>query len=212
MEAEMKETKTVHLRKTVRPMRFLFLVPINNLDAVKQVVRINTALWGGYFNPITDIDQGNENILSLFKASHSDVIVNFADRHLSNLLLGLENYQVMNAVGFDGLLESEEGKYQFRYGCDMRPLMKYYWKEEGRFQSTITAEKNDSVYSYIEGDSDHWANYSLLEFGQYPIDHEYDYKNGYQKATNCTMIQISENNLSEIRANRLLSPLMFTLE
>lgn len=207
----MKETKTVHIRKAVRPMRFLFLVPKNKLDAVKQVVRINTALWGGYFNPITDIDQGNENILSLFKASHSDVIVNFADRHLSNSLLGLENYQVMNPEGFDGLLENEKGKYQFRYGCDMRPLMKYCWKEEGRFQIMSQTETKESAYFYIDGDDDHWDNYSLLELGQYPLDHVYDYKSGYQKATNCTMLQINASNISEVRHKNLLTPLIFTL-
>jgi hypothetical protein len=207
----MTDSETFHVRKTVRPMRFLFLVPRNDLNAVKQVIRINTALWGGFYNPITTIDQSNENILSLFKASHSDVIVNFSTQPILNSSLGLENYQVIQMEGFDGLLQNENGKYQFRYGCDMHPLMKFYWKEEGRFQIISQTETKESEYFYFDGDDDHWVNYSLLEFGQYPLDHVYDYKSGYQKATNCATLQINASNILEVRHKNLLTPLIFTL-
>lgn len=207
----MKENQTIHIRKTVRPMRFLFLVSPNDFDMVKQVIRINTALWGGYFNPIISVNQSIENILSLYKASHSDVIVNFTDEIISNLQLGLENYQVMKHEGLDGLLKGEKGKYQLRYGCDMRPLMRFFWKEEGRFQLTSINKSIKNPYFYFDGKNDHWNNYALLEFGQYPLDHEYDYKSGYQGATNCTMLQIDDDNVAELTHKELLTPLIFTL-
>jgi hypothetical protein len=81
----MTTSETFHVRKTVRPMRFLFLVPKDDLNTIRQAIRINTALWGGFYNPITIADQDNDNILSLFRASHSDVIVNFSNDPILHL-------------------------------------------------------------------------------------------------------------------------------
>ena len=207
----MTTSETFHVRKTVRPMRFLFLVPKDDLNTIRQVIRINTALWGGFYNPITTADQDNNNILSLFRASHSDVIVNFSNHPILHSALGLANYQVMQKEGFDGLLDKENGKYKFRYGCDMHPLMRFHWREEGRFQAITQTENKEDKYFYIDGNEDHWINYSLLEFGQYPADHIYNYKSNYQKATNCEMLQINDANISEVRHQILLTPLIFTL-
>jgi hypothetical protein len=111
----MTDNESFRLRKTIRPLRFLFLVPRDDFNAIKQVIRINTALWGGFYNPITTTEQSNDNILSLFRASHSDVIVNFSTKPILNSSLGLEDYQVIQKEGFDGLLQNENEKFQFSH-------------------------------------------------------------------------------------------------
>jgi hypothetical protein len=207
----MSNNEAIRVRKTIRPMRFLFLVPSEDLNVTKQVIRINTALWGGFYNPIIFVEQNKDDILSLFRASHSDAIVNFTSKPILNSSLGLENYQVIEKDGWDGLLQMENEKFQFRYGCDVRPLIRYHWREEGRFQTISKPESKQNKFFYIEGEDEHWANYSLLEFGQYPPDFLYDYKSNYQKVTNCTILQINASTLPETRHTIQLTPLVFTL-
>ena len=207
----MSSNEAIRVRKTIRPMRFLFLVPREDFSVTKEVIRINTALWGGFYNPIAFAEQSKDDISSLFRASHSDIIVNFTSQPILNSSLGLQDYQVIEKEGWDGLLQKENEKFQFRYGCDVRPLIRSHWREEGRFQAIPQSESKQTNFFYIEGEDEHWANYSLLEFGQYPPNFLYDYKSNYQKVTNCTILQVNASTLSEIRHTIQLTPLIFTL-
>jgi hypothetical protein len=46
---------TIRATARLRPLRIGFLVDPSDLPSILQVIRINTCLWGGLFNPIIPV-------------------------------------------------------------------------------------------------------------------------------------------------------------
>jgi hypothetical protein len=48
-------TQTITISQTLRPIRLAFLVRRDDVESVRQVIKINTMLWGGMLNPIIPV-------------------------------------------------------------------------------------------------------------------------------------------------------------
>jgi len=203
--------QTIRLTQQLRPMRFLFLVSQNNKGMVERTLRINCALWGGMFNPIVALEHGEQFIASVFEASHSDLVVNFTDQTLPSSILQRYSACLVKSEGYDGLTERNDGKCNFRLGCDIRPLLELYWEREGRIRSTIQGDKEKDDFLLVEGATPRWQDYALVQFGHYPEDFWMDYKNAYSTITSCKQLTVSDENISSICPPEAQTPLDFTL-
>jgi hypothetical protein len=211
-ENSMNEVKSVTLIQKLRPIKLLFLVSQNDRETVKKIITFNTTLWGGLFNPIVPIEQDEKSLMDIIEGSNSDFVVNVTSETF--LPRNIERSRLIYFEGYDGLIDKTKNDDSYlNYGCDIRPLLKDYWEKEGRFDSSTLSNKSAKARSafYVEGEDELWNNYALLEYGHYPEDHKYNYKDRFCQATNAENFKLNEDSLLGISKLEALSPLNFTL-
>ncbi len=201
------QMKIVHLRQTVRPTKFLFLVTSKDTAMIERVATMNTALWGGIFNPIVPVEYGNESVAKIFQSSHSDFLVNtigdldrgFLGKNFDRKLLQLEDW--------DGLVSKDSGQFVFRSGCDMLPLFRHYYREEGRHENL---SKRSHRLVLLTGEDPNWRRYALFQSGLFPQSFKYDYEKAYIDSTLAERIVLNELVIPAIQFYHLWTPLSFT--
>jgi hypothetical protein len=68
---------TVRVDLVYRPLRVCWVIAPGDVDAFRNVVRLNFTLWGGRFSPIVIVD-GTEQPDQLVEAFRADIILGYA--------------------------------------------------------------------------------------------------------------------------------------
>jgi hypothetical protein len=70
--------ETVRVNICYRPLRICWAIADGDFGALRRAVRLNSAMWGGRFNPIAVVDRQDEaqRIVEVFRA---DVIIPLGD-------------------------------------------------------------------------------------------------------------------------------------
>lgn len=62
--------KPVTIQLGYRPLKIGFLVMENDIEGLKKVATLNTAIYGGFYNPIISVSQDNvesvHELISIF--------------------------------------------------------------------------------------------------------------------------------------------------
>ena len=77
--------ESIHVRQRLRPSRYAFIANEGDVAAALQAASLNTALWGGIYNPIvplTPVESRN----GLLKAFDPDLLVNLTGADLTGEL------------------------------------------------------------------------------------------------------------------------------
>jgi hypothetical protein len=86
--------ESIHVRQTVRPIRLAFLVGTGDFDSFLQAISLNTAIWGGMYNPIVGLlpDDQREGLLKSFDPDYLVHISGQIDPALQERLRSVEIY------------------------------------------------------------------------------------------------------------------------
>ncbi|MBN2390360.1 MAG: hypothetical protein JXR84_06540 [Anaerolineae bacterium] len=198
-----------HLTQKVRPLRLLLWITEENEDQALFASQLNCALWGGMLNPIVSLEQGEEYLDSVFKASRADFGINLSGKPWPAQITSRYRDRLKPLERFDGLIEQGVEGYCFHLGCDMVPVFSDFWEQYGRFRAL--SKTDDASFLYIEGVSDDWHKYVCFTTGTYPANFKYNYTAGYIKTTRCKRVLLNEETLSSVSLLRSNTPLQFTL-
>ncbi len=187
-------TASLHLH--YRPLRIGFLVRHGNMEDVVDAARLNTALWGGVFNPIVPVGAEPDCCDDLVRLFHVDVLHPVAG--VSRLEEAFAAYPWLawpRALGEPHLVSGENDDEQLT-ALDVLPIMLHYWEHE--FLHVAAA----SQYARPCWDaSDPLAALLCVEFGGYP-DVGPDYVEAFGKAMRAERIDIGNAPVPETLADR----------
>jgi hypothetical protein len=150
--------ESIHVRQTVRPIRFAFLVERGDFDSLLQAVSLNTAIWGGMYNPIVGLlpDDQREGLLKSFDPDYLVHISGQIDPALQ------ERFQ-FSIVERDALVATDhqsEMRY-LRLGVHIGPLLQKIHREETRFL------QRPSRAVIVETDEPAWSRLVPVVYGSF---------------------------------------------
>lgn len=135
-------TGTLYLK--LRPLKFAFLVPPYNKKAFLEAIKINSMLWGGFFNPIIPLFKGLPNqwkekyrrppnckkiIEGYIEAFDPDYIVEIGNAKAKSLNIG--NRKVLSS---DEILLDINKSYTPNYGMGLFELLDNLYDKELKFE------------------------------------------------------------------------------
>lgn len=202
---------SIRINQNLRPLKFTFIVSLEEIRQIQRAFELNCALWGGIQNPVITIESDPENILSLVTSSHSDYIVNLTGKPLSAEVRSVYNDYILEENRFNDFLEeNREGQLSFTKALDIVPILRWYQSTLlYKFQLNTSAISAHHFLPIIE--SNEWAFYSTLVFGRYPEDFYVDFTKLYCDATLAQEQHVSMENLASIDPRRNITPLNITL-
>ena len=164
----------------LRPIRFGFLVRLEDEAKIAEIFRINTCLWGGMFNPIIPFlkcvpprwdkyNFGSENAKQIMNGYldffEPDFLVE-ANEGLADGL-GFDSQRVLHLEDF---LEQPGGGNREIYGLSVHDVYAALYTEIFRFETRhepkiVSVEAKDLAY----------ANFVASNFGSFPIQEQFGY-------------------------------------
>ena len=131
-------TTRVYIKK--RPVKIGFLIEEGNIDDLVKIAGINTLLWGGIYNPIIPVNNGERLSDNLIKTFDVDIISSEENNKKINDFIKNREYLKIcfesDSVFFD------QSKTIFKY-VDIRHLIYYIWDE------FLKNKNNDKINYYI---------------------------------------------------------------
>lgn len=120
--------ESIHIRQRLRPRRYAFLIKEGDLEAAMRAVSLNTAIWGGIYNPIVPLTPTDER-LGLFKEFDPDELVNLTG---DNLDPELEDRYRFRIISQDEMIASDyqSGKKYLQLGFNMLPILRHIFESE----------------------------------------------------------------------------------
>lgn len=162
--------RALTVKQRVRPSRVAFLIEQKNASQLEKAVSWNTALWGGKYNPIFEVQEDRLDFLSTrLKLFDVDFV---CDVSKSTLVWEIGQFK-RTPFGMTGqrnslFQNSDEGK-DFIF-CDVVGLMQYQWDKEFR----ITKKSN--YYCPVWEETNQERLFLAILFGLYPEDMAINYK------------------------------------
>lgn len=150
--------ESIHIRQTVRPVRFAFLVERGDFDALLRAVSLNTVLWGGMYNPIIGLLPEEER-KGLIRCFDPDFLV-----HLSGPLdAGFKERFQFRIVEPDSLVTQDptSGRPYLQLGLHIGPLLEKLHREEVRFLQQL------SVATVVGTDEPAWSRLAPVVYGSF---------------------------------------------
>ena len=151
--------ESIHVRQRVRPIRYAFIINQDDMNAALTAVSLNTALWGGIYNPIVPLtpDAEREGLLTEFDP---DEIVDLTGGSLDRELA--ERFQ-LRIVGHEHLVAADRGgKKRLGLGFDILPILRDIHEREVRHSAEPT--RAALVSTTLEGG---WPAYVAFAFGSF---------------------------------------------
>jgi hypothetical protein len=208
----------VSLNLRLRPIRFAFLVRPDDSRKVLEILRINTCLWGGRFNPIVphfkrvpswwerkdyrfeNAKQITNGYLDFFEP---DFLVE-AEKGLGNGL----GFNAERVIQLDDILQRDGERDRDRYGLSVNDLYRDLYKKEFQF---VRRHKGNIIQA--ETKEAHFANLVAGVFGGFPEKKAFEYfDSNYRDIFDPTIIEINAESLLKIYKSRYVSPLMIGCE
>lgn len=181
------------LRVNNRPLRIGFLVRDGNLQDIEYSAQINTALWGGIYNPIIPVGDNldfSESLVSLFRCdllfptSNDKLVLDFFSKFI--WLKWPDTFDEPN------LFSRDEANKRLLV-LDIVPIISYYWDKIYRSKNEVN---NDAVFiSWDENDALNLV-FTIL-FGKYPKILQRDYKNDFKRGMKSSLYTITSDIIPE---------------
>jgi len=163
-----QDMQTVTIKQRIRPTRIAFLVNREDLNALEQAVKLNTALWGGKFNPIILYDASDESeTIDLLHLFDPDLVYPFmnlpSDSRVQEICRHWPNHTEKL------YLENEDNQIRFNF-LDVDDLQHHFWWERVRIE-------DKSACVFVKWDANSTGHlYCLFSFGAYPVGFAIDYE------------------------------------
>lgn len=175
---------TLSIHTSYRPLRIGFLVEEGNVEHLLQSASLNTAIWGGVYNPIIPVGGKPELTDRLIRLFRVDVLYPAAP--LETLMKAFEKYSWLkwpDGFGRPRLLEESRGRWHLTV-VDVLPLIRHYWDKEFKHGG----ESNCILPVWELGDPLH--NLLVLLFGAYPTTLDRDYLKAYENGMRAQKAQL----------------------
>lgn len=196
---------TTSLRIHYRPLRIGFLVREGNIDDLIKAAELNTALFGGIYNPIIPAGSSLKLAEYLIRLFNCDVLHPIIDDE--ELSSNLSMYPWLswpnNYRGGSELFIKSREKPTLGV-LDVFPIIKYYWDQDFRYSDV----KSNVVFPSWEPD-DPLNKLFTLQFGKYPTDMAYDYSSIYIERMRAEKISIGQDPIPE-GLTQSITPLALT--
>lgn len=127
---------SIHVRQRLRPSRYAFVVKDGDLGAALQAASLNTALWGGIYNPIIPLMPA-ENRDGLLKAFDADLLVNLTGDDLPGDLAGRYEHRIV-APAHLVRTDDRTNRRELGLGFNILPLLRHVHEKEVRFSAEPT--------------------------------------------------------------------------
>ena len=198
--------ESVHVNQRLRPKRFAFIIPPGDLSAVSRAASINTALWGGKFNPIVPIRE-NEELSGILKEFDPDELLVFD---------GVELPQEIEQQ-FEQRIQKEESvvkeddrskKKDLWIGFNILPLLNEIYRTEIR----INDDPSRARLIVAKGDEE-WQSFVSVLFGDFSLlpEMDRDYEDAFKNALRAELIELEPTDLLE-SVTDIVSPIQFTAQ
>jgi len=112
----------IHVRQRLRPARYAFLISDGDLAAALRAVSINTALWGGIYNPIVALGP-KESRDGVLKAFDPDAIINLTGSVLPNDLASRYQDRIISEAELV-FTDHHTKKRELGVGFDILPVIR----------------------------------------------------------------------------------------
>ncbi|MBX6772993.1 MAG: hypothetical protein IRY83_14790, partial [Chloroflexi bacterium] len=194
----------IYVRQRLRPSRYAFLVNEGDFDAALRAVSVNTALWGGIYNPIVPLTPVDIRDV-LLKEFDPDLLVNLTGADLPSDLAARYEYRIVSA---DALIRSDDrtNRRELGLGFHIRPLLRHVYETEVRFSAGPTRA------AMIEPqNAPGWPEFVAFVYGSFRWLPDLDVNFGkiFQRALRARNVELSELTVPPDHES-LLSPLDFT--
>lgn len=174
---------TVHQR--VRPVRYAFLVETTQRDQVALAASLNTALWGGMFNPIVPVDS-MDSAVALFRAFDPDVLVRLCSSALPDQLARRYEQRVIER----SQLVSRDNRTQRRHlglGFDIMPLLRDLHEADSRYK-----DQPSSAVLPRPVDADGWRDFCAVAYGSFHSlpEQDLEFEDGWCRAIRAARVEL----------------------
>ncbi len=196
--------KTIHVQQRVRPTRYAFIVNEGSLAASLQAASLNTALWGGLFNPIVPLTPV-ESRIGLLKAFDADFLVNLTGTDLPSEVAARYECRIVSRTD---LVRTDDHTRQRELGLgfNILPILRHVHEKEVRVSTEPTRAAIVAPQAMVG-----WPEYSAFAYGSFRWLPEMDvnFEDMFKRA-----LRASSINLLELTTppdyDTLLLPLEFT--
>ena len=164
----------------LRPIRFGFLVRPTDDAKILEILRLNTCLWGGMFNPIIPYFESVPSWMEEegFRFGTAEHMINdYLDFFEPDFLVEAEK-GLANGFGFDpkrvlqlkNIIEEPRGNYSSQYGLSVYGLYNELYEKEYQFKQ----RHRDNVVHVKPADAA-FTNFVAANFGSFPVGEQRKY-------------------------------------
>ena len=197
----------------LRPIRFGFLVRPTDEAKILEILRLNTCLWGGMFNPIIPY---YENVPSWLREegfrfeSAKHMIDDYLDFFEPDFLVEAEK-GLADGFGFDpkrvlqleNIIEEPGGNYVSQYGLSVYGLYKELYEKEYQFH-----QRHRYNVVHVKPADAALTNFAAANFGSFPAEEQRKYfEQNYRDVFNPAHITLDGVTLSKLYKSGYLSAL-----
>lgn len=151
---------SIHVRQRLRPSRYALLIREGDSGAALQAVSLNTALWGGIYNPLVVLTP-DENRDGLLKEFDPDLLVNLTGSELPTELG--KRYEHRIVAPTDLVRQDDQtNRRELGIGFNILPLLRHVHEKEVRF----SAEPARAAILVPES-ANGWAEFAAFAYGSF---------------------------------------------
>lgn len=194
----------IHIRQRLRPSRYAFVVNEGDTNAALKAASLNTALWGGIYNPIVPLAPF-ESRDGLPKAFDPDYLVNLSGAQLPADLASRYERRIVTS---EDLVRTDDrtSRRDLGLGFSILPVIRHVHEKEVRFSTTPTR-----AAVLVPQPAAGWPEFVTFAYGsfQWLPDMDVDFREAFRRG-----LRAKELTLSELTPpsdyETLLLPLDFT--
>jgi hypothetical protein len=199
----------ITVNQRVRPTRIGFLVAPSDRARFRQIVQINTVLWGGIYNPIIPVYRRKPAGLSgARRKTGLDVTAGYVDAFEPDLLVSTVEVDAAT-LRFDParfltlaeFLDRSDNRSEFRGATTITPLLEHLYRREFQFEK----RHRDHVVRPSAPDRKMKAFVATC-FGEFPTAADLQYHSlNYEEVFGSERVEVNADNL--LRVHDLRYPL-----
>jgi len=179
-----------------RPLRIGFLIRHGDIGDLLTAAKLNTALWGGIYNPIVPVGGDPDLPDRLIRAFHVDVLHPVSDEPSVGAVFSNHSWLVWpEAFRRSGLIESDNGD-EYLAALDVMPAIRYWADRQLRYVN----ERNGYVIPCWDV-ADPLNKVFCLQFGQY-AEAQAEYAHAFEKEMNAERMMIGARSVPKDLAER----------
>jgi hypothetical protein len=157
---------TIYVRQRVRPIRFAFLVHDGNAHELRQVIQVNTVLWGGMFNSIIPVFRRTPKAWST-KKKPAEIVAGYLDAFDPDVVVAADGIDA-TAYGVPKVMTAPLGPMLTAEGLarqGMDVMDAYRWRYEREFQFV---QRHPARLRLARSTEQAMELFAAAVFGEYP--------------------------------------------
>ena len=131
----------INVNQTLRPIKLAFVVDYDDKKTILEVIRINSLLWGGVYNPIIPYFARKPKELAkdiLFKRENNEEIVKgyleaYDPDYVINLSKFSANIKDRETITLSDIINDLKEEGVVGYGISLFEIFNHFYREELRF-------------------------------------------------------------------------------